>query len=211
MASQTPSTPVESDVILTLSNNITIRRYRPTDAPSLYHHGNSKKIWDNLRNRMPHPYTETDASFWIQHSQSPAMQALSDLYGAIPTQYCICINGGACGSIGLDFGDAADIYARTAEIGYWLGVQHWGKGVMGIAVPAFVEWTWRTFSTVLMRLNAEVSEANVGSRKVLEKAGFVVEGRRKWAFVKNGAVGDSVFLGMLRPGVEEDNGESKES
>ena len=198
-------------MILTLPNNVTIRRYRPTDAPSLSHHGNSKKIWDNLRNRMPHPYAESDATFWIQHSQSPAMQAPSDLYGTIPTQYCISINGEACGSIGLDFGDPADIYARTAEVGYWLGVQHWCKGVMGIAVPAFVEWTWRTFTAVLMRLNAEVSEANVGSRKVLEKAGFVVEGRRRRAFIKNCVVGDSVFLGMLRPGVEAEDGESKDS
>ena len=35
----------------------------------------------------------------------------------MPTNYAIAINGEAIGSIGLDFG--ADIYYRTAELGYW--------------------------------------------------------------------------------------------
>lgn len=112
------------------------------------------------------------------------------------------MNGEAVGSIGLVFEDPGDIYARNAEVGYWLSESHWDKSIMGIVVPAFVEWTWRTFG-ILIRLNAHVSATNVGSRRCLEKAGFREEGRKKWGFVKNGVLNDEVLLGCLRPGSEE--------
>ena len=72
---------------------------------------------------------------------------------------------------------------------------------MGVVVPAFVEWTWETFGR-LVRLNSEVWEKNVGSRRCLEKAGFVVEGRRNCGFLKHGRLQDAVLLGMLRPGMD---------
>ena len=62
---------------------------------------------------------------------------------------------------------------------------------MSAVVPAFVEWSWRTFGR-LVRLNADVMEGNRGSWRVLEKAGFV----------KNGVLGEEVSLGMVRPGME---------
>lgn len=117
----------------------------------------------------------------------------------LPTNYCIVVAGSPCGSIGLDFHDPSDIYFRNAEMGYWLSEDHWGKGFMSVVVPAFVDWTWRTFG-VLLRLDAEVSANNVGSRRCLEKAGFVEEGRKKCGLVKNGVLRDNIFMGMLRPG-----------
>lgn len=218
MASQLPDTKSTTytanegnDVILTVPNNIIVRRYRTTDAQSLARHGNNKRIWDNLRNRMPHPYAASDAAAWVSQHQNPDNWTASGPWTpesgstgpAIPTNYTIAINDEAVGSIGLELGAESDIYARNAELGYWLSEEHWGKGVMGLVVPAFVQWTWKTFGR-LIRLNAEVNARNMGSRMCLEKAGFVVEGRKKWGFVKNGVLGDEVLLGMLRPGVLDD-------
>ncbi len=70
---------------------------------------------------------------------------------------------------------------------------------MSVAVPAFVDWAWRTFGR-LVRIDGEVHETNVGSRRCLEKAGLAIEGRRTMAFVKNGVFGNVLLLGMLRPG-----------
>ena len=210
MASPAPQWKDNSDdIIITLPHNIIVRSYRPTDAPSLSHHGNNKKIWNNLRNRMPHPYLETDAEAWISHCNSPSQHVRSGPYNPqtstssgppIPTNYTISIHGRAAGSIGLEFGSALDVYARVAELGYWLGEEYWGKGVMGVVVPAFVEWAWRTFGR-LVRINACVVVNNVGSKKALERAGLVEEGRKRWAFVKNGVLRDEVLMGMVR--VEE--------
>lgn len=177
---------------------------------------------------QPSPYTLTAAEEWIAHTTSPANFVNSGAYDAekgsrkgegplVATQYGIVIAGEACGGIGLEFGtgfpspvsslppspslsltEHVDIYHRTAELGYWLSPSHWGKGHMSALVPAFVQWTWGTFG-ILVRLNAAVNEANVGSRRVLEKAGFVVEGRRRDAVCKEGRVGAEVMLGALRP------------
>jgi RimJ/RimL family protein N-acetyltransferase len=210
-----PADP-SSDIILTLPNNITVRRYRYNDIAAISKHANNKNIWDRIRNRMPHPYLEEHAKIWIDTTNATENKRPSGPWtpetGAqgplIPTNYAIVVNDEACGSIGLDFGDMSEIYFRCAEIGYWLGEEHWGKGVMSAVVPAFVDWGWRTFG-ILIRMNGEVYAGNAGSQKCLEKAGFVIEGRKKWAGVKNGVLGDEVLLGMLRPGaVHEGEGRS---
>ncbi|EME88943.1 uncharacterized protein MYCFIDRAFT_127281, partial [Pseudocercospora fijiensis CIRAD86] len=100
------------------------------------------------------------------------------------------------GSVGLDFGD--DVYHRTAELGYWIGEEYWGKGIMSIVVPAFVRWAWKTFG-ILIRINAEANEGNLGSIRTLVKAGFAYEGKRINAIVKMGEVLSVVWYGALRP------------
>lgn len=69
---------------------------------------------------------------------------------------------------------------------------------MSAIVPAFVNWVWQTFG-IFVRLNGEVSEANKGSAALLEKAGFVVEGRRENAVFKNGKLESVIMFGALRP------------
>lgn len=210
MASSNHSTSEDSDIILSLPNSIVVRRYRAADATSLSNHGNNIKIWNQLRNRMPYPYTKDAAQFWIEYCSSPEQFRASGPWtpdtGAqgpfVPTNFTIAVNGQACGSIGLDFGDPVDVYFRSAEVGYWLGEDYWGKGVMGAVVPAFVDWTWQMFG-ILIRLNAEVASQNLGSFRCLQRAGFVEEGRKKCAFVKNGVILDEILLGMLRPGTME--------
>jgi RimJ/RimL family protein N-acetyltransferase len=165
---------------------------------------------------MPQPYTPSDSETWIKLNLDPSKWVASGPYipapngapggsatgEALPTNYSICVNDEAVGAIGLDFGDPNEIYARNAEIGYWLSESYWGRGIMSLVVPAFVDWGWRTFGR-LVRIHAEVYERNGGSRRCLEKAGFVTEGRRKMAFVKNGILSNDVLLGMLRPGIQE--------
>lgn len=204
-----------SDTILTLPNNITIRHYRINDIEPLSHHANNKNIWNALRNRIPSPYTIQDSENWIKSRLDKANWVASGPYtpspnGApggtasgelLPTDYVIAIKDEPVGSFGFVFGEADEVYCRNAEIGYWLSEQHWQKGVMGIVVPAMVEWAWKTFGR-LVRLEADVFEQNAGSQRCLEKAGLVVEGKKKFGFVKNGVFCTEVQMGMLRPGFD---------
>lgn len=91
-----------------------------------------------------------------------------------------------------------DVYFRTAEIGYWLGEDHWGKSVMSTVVPAFVLWAWDTFG-ILLRINSETYGENIASVSVLKKAGFEFEGRRPNGAYKNGTCHDLLMYGALRP------------
>lgn len=201
--------PNDPTAIVTLPDGLGIRVYRPSDIPALSHHGNNKAIWNNCRNRVPSPYTVQGAAEWIYHNLNPANHVRSGAWTAetgsqgalIPTNYAITLNDELIGTIGLAFGELKEVYERTAEIGYWLGEQYWGQGIMAKIVPALVQWAWNKFG-ILMRLNAEVNELNPASRKCLEKAGFVVEGFKKWSIYKNGQLQSAYILGMLRPGAE---------
>ncbi|KAI7490933.1 hypothetical protein KC351_g313 [Hortaea werneckii] len=203
----TPTAATSSGkTIVQLLDNIAIREYTSDDIPSLSRHGNTRQVWDHLRNRMPHPYTSAAAQAWISHCRDPTHFIRSGPWTpetgsqgpAVPTSFAIAVAGEAVGSIGLDFGDADDIYFRTAEMGYWLSPEHWGKGIMSRLLPAFVQWSWATFG-VLVRVSVETAEGNLASARVLQKAGFVLEGRRPDMVWKNGVVSAELMWGVLRP------------
>ena len=54
------------------------------------------------------------------------------------------------------------------EVGYWIGRDHWGKGIATAALAAFL------LQDRTRPLTARVATTNVGSIRVLEKCGFIV-------------------------------------
>ncbi|MFY9610594.1 MAG: GNAT family protein [Blastocatellia bacterium] len=162
----------------------TIRDWRKGDEPSLVTHANNRKIWQNVRDAFSHPYTKADADDWIR-------KASSDLP---MTSFAIEVDGLAVGGIGLVL--QADIFRRSAEIGYWLGEDYWGRGIVSEAVEAFTEWSFATFD--LCRIYAGVFEWNLASARVLEKAGYEFEGRMKKAVTKEGRTGDELIYAITR-------------
>ncbi|HME88818.1 MAG TPA: GNAT family protein [Chthoniobacterales bacterium] len=157
----------------------TIRDYRPDDAESLAKHANNRKVWLGLRDAFPHPYTIEDAKNFLQGS----------IAGLPRIHFCVEINGEAAGGIGLRPGK--DVHRRTAEFGYWLAEEYWGKGIMSEVVPAFVDYCFKEFS--LNRIFAMPHSNNPASARVLEKAGFVLEGRLRKNVVKDGQILDSLL------------------
>jgi [ribosomal protein S5]-alanine N-acetyltransferase len=63
---------------------------------------------------------------------------------------------------------------RTAEIGYILGKQHWGKGMMTEAINTALDYGFNEMS--LNRIQALIDPRNEASKRVAEKHGFQYEG-----------------------------------
>lgn len=103
--------------------------------------------------------------------------------------FCIEINGSAVGGIGVRVEE--DIFRHTAEIGYWLGEEFWGRGVMTEVVSAFADHCFKEFS--LHRIFAKAFSNNPASARVLEKAGFAFEGRLRSNVIKEGKILDSLL------------------
>ena len=78
--------------------------------------------------------------------------------------------------------DHAGERAHGAELGYWLGHAHWGRGWMTQAVAAYLDWVVPALG--LRRVEANVLDSNPASARVLEKNGFVEEGLRRNAICK---------------------------
>ncbi|PYT12806.1 MAG: GNAT family N-acetyltransferase [Acidobacteria bacterium] len=162
----------------------TIRGFRAADAGSIARHANNRKVWINLRDRFPHPYTLADAKKWIVVAT-----------GAVPeTHFAIAIGGEAVGGIGLTLKN--DIWRRSAEIGYWLREEHWGRGIATEAARAMVDHAFAALS--ITRLYAGAFEWNPASMRVLEKAGFTREAVLKKAVTKDERTIDLVLYAIVR-------------
>lgn len=157
----------------------TVRPWRMDDAESLARHANNRKVWIALRDLFPHPYTIEDAHIFLK----------SVTHSEPVTLFCIEANEAAVGGIGIHLG--IDVHRHTAELGYWLGEEFWGRGIMTEAVAAFTDFCFEEFQ--LRRIYAEPFANNAASARVLEKAGFAFEGRRKNNVLKDGKLLDSVL------------------
>ncbi len=62
---------------------------------------------------------------------------------------------------------------HTAEVGYWLGRPWWGRGIMTAVMRRMVAYAFQ--ETPIVRITAPIYSPNLGSARVLEKSGFVVE------------------------------------
>lgn len=161
-----------------------IRSWRVTDDLSIARHANNHKVWRNLRDSFPSPYTREDARSWIFRSTAESPH----------TSFAIEVEGQAAGSIGLVL--KHDIHRHSAEIGYWLGEAFWSRGIMSEAVRAFTEYAFSHFD--LCRIYAHIFEWNPASARVLEKAGYVLEGRLRKAAVKDGQIIDQLIYAIVR-------------
>jgi ribosomal-protein-alanine N-acetyltransferase len=161
-----------------------IRPWRLDDAESLAKHANNRKIWLGLRDLFPHPYTSDDAHKFLQKSMD----------AELVTNFCIEVEGPATGVIDIHLGQ--DVHRHTATLGYWLGEDFGGRGIMTEAVAAFRDFCFENFP--LHRISAEVFANNPASARVLEKAGFVFEGCLKNNVIKDGKLLDSLLYAKTR-------------
>jgi ribosomal-protein-alanine N-acetyltransferase len=170
-------------------NRSTIRNWRQGDEESLVRHANNYKIWRNLRDRFPYPYTYANAKQWIDKETAEASNTK-----ALNTNFAIDVGGAAVGAIGLILYD--DVFRRSAEIGYWLGEEFWGKGIVTEAVQALTDYAFSNYD--LCRIYAGVFEWNPGSMRVLEKAGYQLEARLKKHVTKDGQTIDEFIYSIVR-------------
>lgn len=157
------------------------------DAPSIAKHINDEDVLKNLRDYIPNPYNKADALDFIKLRSAPDN-----------TEYAnaIVVDGKAVGVIGLKA--MSDVNRKTAELGYWLGKEYWGKGIMTAAVEQFTEQSWQR--TEFVKIFATIFESNPASGRVLTKAGFTYEATTHYSIYKNGMYMHQHFYYKLRPG-----------
>ena len=166
--------------------NCILRKWRLSDAKDLAAMLNNKKILNNLRDGLPYPYTEQDARDYICTMLS------SDEKSTFA--YAITIDDRTVGSIGAF--RQSNIHRQTAELGYYLAEEYWGRGIMTETIRQLCGIVFDT--TDILRIYAEPFAYNTGSRRALEKAGFAFEGLMKNNAVKNGKVLDMALYSLTR-------------
>ena len=165
---------------------VEIRKWRLTDAKDLAAALSNQKILDNLRDGLPYPYTEQDGQDFI----SAMLAADEDETFA----FAITVDEKVIGSIGAF--RQGNIHRLTAELGYYIAEEYWGKGIMTEAVKQLCDYVFS--HTDIIRIFAEPFAYNSASCRVLEKAGFQYEGTLRNNAVKNGKVLDMKMYARLK-------------
>src|SRR5947207_9963945 len=173
---------------LALTRSI-VRSWTNDDLGSLVKYADNRKIWLNLRDRFPHPYTRRDGRDFIHLARSQRPE----------TMFAIDVDGEAAGGIG--FVPLTDVERVSAEIGYWLGEPFWGRSIATEALIAVTKHAIETHG--LTRLFAVPFAGNAASCRVLEKAGYVLEGRLRRSAIKDGRILDQLQYAFIKPELEE--------
>ena len=167
-----------------VEGKVRLRSLRYADRESLAILANNTKIWNNLRDMFPHPYRLQDADRFIDSVKQQDPQ----ITFAIEYDYTFA------GVIGLVL--QQDVHRKNAEIGYWIGEPFWGKGIATTALKLASEYAFSHLG--VERLYAGIFEGNEGSRRVLEKCGYKLEGISRKAVYKNKKMLDEIRFGKLK-------------
>ena len=163
-----------------------LREWQYDDAEKISIAANNPNIAKNLRNVFPNPYSLDDAKWYVNDCISK--EGNNQITRAIES------DGSAVGSIGVFVKD--DVYEKSGELGYWLSEDYWRQGITSRAVQMICKEAFATFNIV--RIFAEPFESNIGSKRVLEKAGFTYEGTMRNGVYKNGKLFSYCMYSILR-------------
>jgi RimJ/RimL family protein N-acetyltransferase len=135
------------------TDRLTLRAPRLADVKAIVRFAGDRRVAENTA-RIPHPYRSEDAEQFVAAANRQEGEAT----------FAVLLNGETIGMCGVEPRDG------TAEIGYWLGVPHWGQSYATEAVRAVIDHAFGDLGLDVLDAGARVS--NPASRRVLEKCGF---------------------------------------
>src|SRR6476661_2062693 len=161
-----------------------LRAWNIEDRYSLVEYANNYNIARFMTDKFPYPYTLEDAINFIEMASMAVP----------PNILAIEVDGKAVGGIGLHI--QPDIYRKNAEMGYWLGESYWGKGIITNAIIEMTRYGFANWD--INRIFARPFGTNKASQRVLEKAGFTLEGKFEKSLYKNNEYLDELIYAIRR-------------
>lgn len=172
---------------ITINDQLFLQPLRMDDKEPLARYINDQDIHNNTLT-IPFPYTEKDAETFIK-----LVLERSALYGLTNNWSIQHREHGFIGDIGLQVNYGVE--SHKDAIGYWLARPFWGQGIMTEVIKTFSDYCFEYRE--LSRLEATVFTHNIGSIRVLEKAGFEQEGMMRKAYVKGGRYLDAFMYARI--------------
>jgi RimJ/RimL family protein N-acetyltransferase len=136
------------------TERLTLRRPTLADVKAIARLANDRRIAENTR-RLPHPYSADHAIAFLRATANDDRE----------TVFLIENNHTPIGVVGVD-----RTQPHAPELGYWLGVAHWGQGFATEAARAAIDFAFEEYDIEQLVSGARV--ANPASRNILEKCGF---------------------------------------
>jgi len=150
---RTPTLREASPCVLE-TERLSLRRPTLADVKAIARLANDRRIAENTR-RLPHPYSQDHAVEFVRFTASEPREIA----------FLIEHNFESVGMVGINM-----VEPDAPELGYWLGVEHWGQGFGTEAARAAIDFFFDIFNSEHLLAGARV--ANPASRNILEKCGF---------------------------------------
>jgi RimJ/RimL family protein N-acetyltransferase len=169
------------------TERLLLRAFTPGDADAVRAVAGAFEIAD-MTLSIPHPYALEDA-----HKFMALVQGWYKADAKFPMAITLrTAPATLVGCVGLDRHDPNN----RAELGYWIGVAHWGKGYATEASAAVLRWGFESLN--LNKIIAHHFGRNPASGRVLEKLGMRREGLFRRHTKKWNGYEDIVAYGILR-------------
>jgi [ribosomal protein S5]-alanine N-acetyltransferase len=167
------------------TQRLVLRPFTVDDAPEVSRLVGDRRVADTTLH-IPHPYDESMAVAWIgTHAEA---EERGDSVTVAITEKA----GTLVGAVALGIARAQ----QRAELGYWIGVPHWGRGYATEAAATMVGYAFDTLG--LRRVVAHCLTRNIGSARVMEKVGMRREGTLREHVIKWDVPEDVALYAILR-------------
>ncbi|CAB9499968.1 acetyltransferase, (GNAT) family [Seminavis robusta] len=148
---------------LIVNDRIHLSEILSSDVPAFVKHLNQDKDIYERTFRVPYPYKEEDANWFVNLQQERSVNGHPQTLAIRLTDTLELI-----GCVGF-----TDVWQNSAELGYWLAKPHWGQGIMTKVVQAMCQHYATKTDCRWQSIIAKVFDTNAASARVLEKNGFV--------------------------------------
>lgn len=165
------------------TRRLLLRTYTTDDIPELISLIGAREIAETTL-RIPHPYTQGDAEDQVRRSQGEE--------DAVRLGVWVEASSTFVGGVGLRL----EMDHQRAELGYWIGVPHWGNGYATEAARALLQYGFDELK--LNRVYASHVPNNPASGRILLKVGMKQEGYLRGHILKWGEYQDLVLYGMVK-------------
>jgi [ribosomal protein S5]-alanine N-acetyltransferase len=154
------------------TSRLLLRSFERKDIPAIVRLAGAREVAVTTAS-IPHPYTENDAKSFLAHGHDEFREGRSAIFAITLLQ-----DNELCGAVGLSIAPAH----HRAELGYWIGVPFWRRGIATEAAAAVLAFGFETLQ--LQRIHASHFAGNTASQRVLEKIGMHHEGSARKHILK---------------------------
>ncbi len=177
--------PIHTDRLL-------IRQFQPADVTGFMARRNDPEVarfqdWEL-------PFTREQAEKTVSELVAMGGPARGDWWMAVVAD---AVSGEVVGDLALHL----NANGKTAEVGYTLHREHWGNGYAVESLTALVAYLFDDLEVT--RAFGMLDPDNPASAMVLERSGFLFEGRTKLSYWLGDENADDLIYGLIRPDWEQ--------
>ncbi len=174
-------------VSIIIDNDITLRSFATDDAEALFNKVNESRFhlspWLDWINNTTK----------VEHSLKYIQDSLYELEMQEALHLGVFLNNKIIGGIGMHNWDKK---TKRAQIGYWIGKEYEGKGIIYKCLIRFIDFLFDKIG--LNKIEIHFVPGNIRSVRVSERLGFKIEGIIRQSLQRNGFIEDHVITGLLK-------------